>query len=116
MTTTHRALHWRDVVIHLIVTLVGIFLAEFSEESLIPLVMLASAAVFALRWIGTTPKASSADAGDADGRLAEVEERLRFLEGDHERMIELEERLDFAERLLARQKEGERLGPPSGQA
>ena len=111
MTRTTRALDWRDVVIHLIVTLIGIFLAEFSEEGLIPLVMLASAVIFVLRWV--IPAPGGASANEADGRLAEVEERLRYLEGDHERMIELEERLDFAERLLARQQEGERLLPGS---
>jgi len=36
--------------------------------------------------------------------LAQVQQRLG----------ELEERLDFAERLLAQQRDGERLGPPGG--
>jgi len=31
-----------------------------------------------------------------------------------QRLAELEERLDFAERLLAQQRDGERLGPPRG--
>lgn len=112
MTTSHRPLHWRDVVIHVILTLVGVLLAEFSEESLVPLVLLASAVIFGLRWIGTTSGHAAAD--QSDGRLAELEERLRYLEGDHDRMVELEERLDFAERLLARRDE-ERLAPPPDQ-
>ncbi len=49
--------------------------------------------------------------------LAEVEElraRVAVLEGDRERIVELEERLDFAERLLARQREAARF-PASGE-
>ena len=41
---------------------------------------------------------------DAAERLSEVETRLMALEGAQERILELEERLDFAERLLARDK------------
>jgi hypothetical protein len=43
--------------------------------------------------------------GDAARLLAEVEELKR-------RLAEAEERLDFTERLLARQREGARLAPP----
>lgn len=58
------------------------------------------------------------------GARPELDERLRALEerspvtGEtdlvHQRLLELEERLDFAERLLARPGEGDRLpaGPP----
>ena len=41
---------------------------------------------------------------DLQARLAELDEMKR-------RVAELEERVDFAERLLARQREGERLQP-----
>jgi len=34
------------------------------------------------------------------------------LEDMQRRVAELEERMDFAERLLAKQRDGERLGPP----
>jgi hypothetical protein len=39
-------------------------------------------------------------------------EALEELDQLRARISELEERLDFAERLLGRQREGERLGPP----
>lgn len=42
-------------------------------------------------------------------RIAEVEARLAALEQGERRLYELEERLDFAERLLARAREPERL-------
>ena len=54
--------------------------------------------------------------GDLRGRLGEVEElrsRLAELEDVQRRLGELEERMDFAERLLTKQREGERLAPPN---
>ena len=54
---------------------------------------------------------------DLDRRIAELEEAQRQLGagGNPElerRVSELEERLDFAERMLAKQRDPERLGPP----
>ncbi len=59
---------------------------------------------FALRAL---PPASSGEF--TAERLAEVEARLEALEGEGRRLYELEERLDFAERLLAQAREPERL-------
>lgn len=47
-------------------------------------------------------------------RLGELEARLGQLEETQARVAELEERLDFAERLLAQQKESARLGRGEG--
>lgn len=46
--------------------------------------------------------------------LEDVQARLGELDQLKQRMSELEERVDFAERLLAKQREGQRLGPPQG--
>ncbi len=47
---------------------------------------------------------------DAEQRLSEMEGRLRGLsEGTHERLLDLEERLDFTERALQQQPERRRL-------
>ena len=52
--------------------------------------------------------------GKADPALRQdveaVESRLAVLEANRVRLAELEERLDFTERLLARQREPEQLG------
>lgn len=44
--------------------------------------------------------------------LEELKSRLGELDQLQERVGELEERVDFAERLLAKQREGGRLGAP----
>ena len=54
-----------------------------------------------------------ADAGELRTELAEHKDALnQELETVRREVAELAERLDFAERLLARQREGERLVPP----
>jgi len=62
-------------------------------------------------------RGKSASAGGEDGRaeLAEHKEALdQELEAVRREVAELAERMDFAERLLARNREGERLAPPKG--
>jgi Tfp pilus assembly protein PilO len=54
-----------------------------------------------------------AGGGEAEERTRALEERVAHLEGLQAQLAELEERLDFAERLLARAREGERL--PAGE-
>ncbi|HEX4628052.1 MAG TPA: hypothetical protein VH137_04610 [Gemmatimonadales bacterium] len=54
---------------------------------------------------------------DVSRRLAELEEqpqRAGDLEDMQRRLAEIEERLDFAERLLAKQRDVERVAPPKG--
>lgn len=49
---------------------------------------------------------------EAAERLEALEAKVEELEQSQRRLAELEERVDFAERLLARQNESERLAPP----
>jgi len=44
--------------------------------------------------------------------LEDLQTRLGQLEQLQERVAELEERVDFTERLLAKHREGQRLSPP----
>src|SRR2546427_12034547 len=46
------------------------------------------------------------------GELEDLRKRLGEVEEMQRRLGEVEERLDFAERLLTKQREGERLAPP----
>jgi len=48
------------------------------------------------------------------GLREDLERWLHVLGSMEKRLAEVEERLDFAERLLTRQREDERLAPPGG--
>lgn len=59
-------------------------------------------------------KSAGRGGADAAGLRAELEEmrgRVEYLEEQGARLAELEERLDFAERLLAQQRDRTALGP-----
>jgi len=56
-------------------------------------------------------KSRVADPTERDQVLEDVQSRLGELDQLTQRMSELEERVDFAERLLAQPREGQRLGP-----
>ena len=47
--------------------------------------------------------------GSSDGDTARLKEQLAEVQ---QRLSEVEERLDFAERMIAQQRDSERLGPP----
>jgi hypothetical protein len=51
----------------------------------------------------------------ASDRIEQLEQRVAELEGAQLRISELEERLDFAERMLARTEPAERLHPGRAQ-
>jgi len=48
---------------------------------------------------------------DEGERVEELERRVGELEARQQRVAELEERLDFAERLLAQRRDAPRVGP-----
>jgi len=65
--------------------------------------------------VGVTLPGEALD--DLEARLAELEDvqkRTGGTEDLHRRIAELEERVDFAERLLAQKRDAERLSPPQG--
>ena len=63
---------------------------------------------------GRTARTGAGAGGhDLTAAVEDLQKRLDALEEGQRRVAELEERLDFAERLLARQRD-ERLAPPKG--
>ncbi|SRR6266568_5187582 len=65
--------------------------------------------------VGVTMPGESLD--EVEARLAELEEAQKRGGGSEDlerRVAELEERVDFTERLLAKQRDAERLSPPQG--
>ncbi|MGH7586609.1 MAG: hypothetical protein ACREMH_10205 [Gemmatimonadales bacterium] len=103
-----------DSAIHVSVTmLVAVMLGEASDNAF--LAMLASGAglvTYAIRRRRALQQLRYADgeiSEDERARLEELEMRVQALEGMEHRVLELEERLEFTERVLARDRDHERL-------
>lgn len=120
MVKKHLGIDLVDLAIHVFVT--GLAMAFVNEIVLGPdanaitlTIPAASALLFAWRRQRGLKRAASSPTGLTTGqmeaaRIEELEQRLADLEAGQLRVAELEERLDFAERLLA-QGTGERLLP-----
>ena len=107
-----------DLVIHAGVTIaMAVAVAALwspSEEVGVGLVFAASFVALAWRRNRALSQRTDIDGeGMAARQIAELEDRVAELEASQGRVLELEERLDFAERVLAR--ESERLRLPQGQ-
>jgi hypothetical protein len=105
-----------DLVIHAGITAaVGVVAAQMvgplEEDSAVAFVIALSLGLLAWRRARALRRQEAAPA--ESGRVAELEARVSELEQAQDRLIELEERLDFAERMLVRQREQEaaRLAP-----
>lgn len=80
------------------------------EEVGIALVVAASFGLLAWRRARALREQATTAVGGSD-RIAELEQRVAELEYGQSRMLELEERMDFNERLLVRQRDEARLAP-----
>ncbi len=83
------------------------------------ILLVSAGLVLLVRWLQPEVARSGLNSGLADSTersqaLEDVHVRLGELDQLKQRMSELEERVDFAERLLAKQRESQRLGPPQG--
>jgi hypothetical protein len=98
-----------DVAIHAGVTicLMSVVGVTAGPEELFPVILMGSIVLFGIRR-KLALRRGTIDQGPEGDRLAEVEDRVHYLEGLQDRVTELEERLDFAERLLTKQQ-NERL-------
>lgn len=74
------------------------------------IILLVFGAVVVLRYL-PKPKSRLVNQPDHEA-LEDLQARLGQLDQLQERLSELEERVDFAERLMAKQRDGERLGLP----
>ena len=101
-----------DIVIHLGVTFfLMVLLDEKSSDGQgVAIIGVLSTVAFGVRRYFGLKHLPPATAGElADERLAELEARVGEMDLLQDRVHELEERLDFAERLLAQGREPERL-------
>ena len=76
------------------------------------IILVIAGAVMMVRWL--QPEFERPELKSREADLSDVRMRLGELDQLKQRISELEERVDFAERLLAQQREGQRLGPPQG--
>ena len=72
------------------------------------IIAVTAAAVIAVRRLGGRPNRGIGDTASE----SDVTRLTQALDDVQHRLGELEERLDFAERVLAKERVGERLGPP----
>jgi hypothetical protein len=76
------------------------------------IIVLITAASALLRFLPPDRAGRSAPPEPLGDALNAVQRRLGELDTVQTRLAELEERLDFAERLLAQQRDAERIAPP----
>jgi hypothetical protein len=97
-----------DLVIQIAVTgcLMGWVGVAGGPEELYPMIAGTSFLLWGVRRHLTLKRMGREEVSDGSSdRVADLEDRVRDLESLQNRMIELEERVDFTERLLARQHE-----------
>ncbi len=110
----HVGLDLVDTLIHVGVTMMAMVIAasatKSEEEVGLSLVVAVSLLVFAWRRRTALRNQPVETTGERSAfRLEELEARMSELENANLRVAELEERLDFAERLLAQRSEPARL-------
>lgn len=109
----HRGVDWIAIGIHGFITIcVAAALGEASgnaDDVLIPLVFGVSALVFEVRrrraHFHAVPSGLTTGEVEAAGRVEEIEQRVADLEMIAHRVADLEERVDFSERLLTQQRD-----------
>lgn len=98
-----------DLAIHVTATICLMFFVGVADgpDELFPAIAMGSVILLGVRR-KIAMRRGMLDHGQDVDRLAEVEERVTYLEGLQDRVMELEERLDFTERMLTKQQ-NERL-------
>lgn len=109
---TWLGLDWFDLAVHLALTAVAGTIATTlwgGPEGDVAVSIVLGCSVLALAFRRQRGLRALGTGEYGNERLAEVESRLEGLEHRLEGMAELEERLEFVERLLARQRDPVRL-------
>jgi hypothetical protein len=110
----HLGLDWFDLLLHAGLTgcTIGFIAMTDGPEALFPVIVGASLALLGLRRHTALKRRGLAGVTSGEMaavRLEDMEQRLAELEATQARVAELEERLDFAERMLAREPSDRRV-------
>jgi hypothetical protein len=103
-------LDWFDLTVHVVLTGLAMVVVESfaapggPEDAALSATLAASILVLAWRR-GKALAGQSRHTEIDDDRIAQLEDRLLDLESTQQRVLELEERIDFTERLLARERD-----------
>jgi hypothetical protein len=103
-----------DFVIQAIVTMFAAFLASGfgpGQDERIAMVFGISVVVLGIRRHFALERAGRVQAPDSGEYVLELEQRVAELESAQQRLYELEERVDFTERVLAQKDEARVLKP-----
>jgi hypothetical protein len=106
----HIGLDPFDIGLQAVITLVILYWIGRTNSPRDAIVLMSMTGVSSLVFLGirrgfALRRQERSELPAATERMAELEQRVAELEGDGARLAELEERLDFAERLLAAQRE-----------
>ena len=115
MSRSPFGIDWIDLLIQVGVTGMFMIIAESASsgpgsEGAIAAVVAVSLGVLAWRRKRALDQRGSDTDPGPPNRLYDLENRVADLEAAQGRVLELEERLDFTERLLAQQRDPSRLG------
>lgn len=101
---------WFDLTVQVVLTGLAMVVVDSIaprggiEDSMMAATVASS--VLLLAWRRSRNRTQRLEPGEADEeRLAQLEDRLLELEAAQQRVMELEERVDFTERLLARERD-----------
>ncbi|HWA14889.1 MAG TPA: hypothetical protein VG817_00550 [Gemmatimonadales bacterium] len=103
-------LDWFDLTVHVVLTITAMVVVDSiaprgsTEDAFMAATLAGSVLVLAWRRARNRGRLPAAPEYD-DDRLGQLEDRVMELEAAQQRIMELEERVDFTERLLARERD-----------
>jgi hypothetical protein len=104
-------LDWFDLTVQVVLTGLAMVVVEsmsppgHAEDAFMALTIAGSVLLLAFRRSRARTQAPAERLHEDDDRVGQLEDRLLELEAAQQRVMELEERVDFTERLLARERD-----------
>ncbi|MEP6571373.1 MAG: hypothetical protein ABJD11_01715 [Gemmatimonadota bacterium] len=102
-------LDWFDLGVHVVISILAMTMASSAANGpdgdvAVSMVAVASLLLLAWRRARALKRLGLSEPDNSSPHLEELESRIADLEAQHGRVLELEERVDFTERMLANQR------------